>query len=654
MKRFIYLCLTLLCINGSFAQEIMKYDWGAPLFEKTESTEADTASAYIFKSIRTIEMLYNENNEFEAYQLVHEKVKINNNRALDAYNTIRFNLASYNDITELKARFIGKDGKVVELNKSNLKTVENEEEGSYKLLAIEGAEAGGIIEYFWIRKGISNLYGKNIIQDTYPQKEVAFTIISPMNLQFTAKSYNGCPEMTEVMDTVAERRILSLSVLNVPPSEKEIFSYPDKYLQRVEYTLAYNSAKGKQRVYSRSEAARNIFDNTTVFTPDETKTLKTLIKKIKLNSKASEEEKIRQIENFVKMNYQIVDASIPGMNISDISDIVTTNYADKLGAVRLFTALFNQYEIPFEFVLTCDKTKRSFDMSYDGYNFLDERLLYFPGIDKYLDPNSNYNRLDIIDHNYLGNGGMFLKSVQMSGVSSYMPYYKVIPDNDYEKSVHETNVQIKLNDDNSMLEYTTVNIFSGYTADFIQPLLYYGGDEVKINFIEMIMDADKGSNQLISWKVNNQEPIDWFGKPVSVEAQMSGNKYLVQGGDDIIVNIGVLIGKQVEMYQKTERKLPIESDNTRTYKRHIVFDIPNGYSISNPEVLTMKKELLIDGQPNAYFYSDYSIDGNKLTVTSTEAYKRTTYGKEDAEAYIEVINAAADFNKITLVLKPKK
>jgi hypothetical protein len=52
------------CIQiALFAQETAKYDWGSPLFEKTGTAEAeaDTSSAYIFKSVRIIEMLYNEN-----------------------------------------------------------------------------------------------------------------------------------------------------------------------------------------------------------------------------------------------------------------------------------------------------------------------------------------------------------------------------------------------------------------------------------------------------------------------------------------------------------------------------------------------------------------------------------------------------------------
>ena len=51
--------------------------------------------------------------------------------------------------------------------------------------------------------------------------------------------------------------------------------------------------------------------------------------------------------------------------------------------------------------------------------------------------------------------------------------------------------------------------------------------------------------------------------------------------------------------------------------------------------------------------SAYIQQGQKLTVTSTEAYQQIYWPKKDFEAYRSVVNASANFNKIVLVLEKK-
>ena len=89
------------------------------------------------------------------------------------------------------------------------------------------------------------------------------------------------------------------------------------------------------------------------------------------------------------------------------------------------------------------------------------------------------------------------------------------------------------------------------------------------------------------------------------------------------------------------------------YIREITLEIPEGYTLSNPEVIKMKKELQINGNVEAFFYSDYDISGNKLVITCTEGYKKAGFAPSLIKEYTDVVNAAADFNKITLILVPK-
>jgi hypothetical protein len=58
----------------------------------------------------------------------------------------------------------------------------------------------------------------------------------------------------------------------------------------------------------------------------------------------------------------------------------------------------------------------------------------------------------------------------------------------------------------------------------------------------------------------------------------------------------------------------------------------------------------INGKTEAHFESSYKQNDNVVTVTNTESYHAINYPLNIFDSYKAVINAAADFNKITLIL----
>jgi len=53
------------------------------------------------------------------------------------------------------------------------------------------------------------------------------------------------------------------------------------------------------------------------------------------------------------------------------------------------------------------------------------------------------------------------------------------------------------------------------------------------------------------------------------------------------------------------------------------------------------------------FNSSYQVEGNVVKITILEEYRRTYYPLSQFEDFKKVINAAADFNKVALVLEKK-
>ena len=60
-----------------------------------------------------------------------------------------------------------------------------------------------------------------------------------------------------------------------------------------------------------------------------------------------------------------------------------------------------------------------------------------------------------------------------------------------------------------------------------------------------------------------------------------------------------------------------------------------------------------EGKPAMGFKSGYKLEGNTLKVTIDEYYNIVLLPKTEYDNFQKVINAAADFNKVTLVLEKK-
>ena len=87
--------------------------------------------------------------------------------------------------------------------------------------------------------------------------------------------------------------------------------------------------------------------------------------------------------------------------------------------------------------------------------------------------------------------------------------------------------------------------------------------------------------------------------------------------------------------------------------RKINFTIPDGYVIKNLDDLKIDHTYQENGQTTMGFTSTYKVEGNVVRITIQEEYRRTYYPLSQFEDFKKVINAAADFNKVALVLEKK-
>jgi hypothetical protein len=252
------------------------------------------------------------------------------------------------------------------------------------------------------------------------------------------------------------------------------------------------------------------------------------------------------------------------------------------------------------------------------------------------------------------NYGLFVKTVHIGDLTNYVGEVKFIEPVPYDATKHNhiVNVDFTTSLESPVFKYEL--ILEGYYAQPFQPYYSFVTPEQKKDLDEFILKNMLSGVTITDYSIENTGIENLAIKPMVVKATSSTSTIINRAGNKYLFKIGELIGPQVEMYQDEERKFDVENDFNRSYYRELTFVLPEGYKVSNLDALKMKVELLENNKPTCYFTSEYETkDGKTYKVKVHEDYKSIYYPKERFQEYRKVINAAADFNKIVLVIEKK-
>ena len=136
-----------------------------------------------------------------------------------------------------------------------------------------------------------------------------------------------------------------------------------------------------------------------------------------------------------------------------------------------------------------------------------------------------------------------------------------------------------------------------------------------------------------------------------VSVDFRSSHFVERAGSRILFKVGELIGPQIEMYRDDERTVAVENDFNRMYNRTIKIHLPDGYRVRNADDLLIDIAYTDEDDVPFSFKSDYILEDKVLTVHIEEYYKEIYAPLSRYEDFRKVVNAAADFNKITLVLE---
>ena len=627
------------------AQSYQPYSWqnSRTLFELTDNEKE--FQEYIVKLHRQYDYDW-ENKNLIVFITDHKITKVQTTNAIERHNRIYIPLNNTMEIMQLKARAINKSGKVTNFDTKNLKEIKDDNTNNiYKIFAIEGVEPESEIEYFYTVKANGRTADTYFYQYETPVKNFDFKLTCPKSLHFEFRHYNDNPSIQK--DTLSGKNIYSFTSTNIPDLHEEAFALLNPNRKRVEIKLTYNFTSTNSRLNTWADAAKTFYRILSQIDKDVEKDLEKFVKTIGDNPKLSLAQRIQQIENKVK-EYIRINTNSADPDLDDLSKILKSRQASSDGMTKLFLLTFEKLSIPVELVITSDREVAFFDPSFDSWTFLDEYLLYFPDTQDFLVPYNFDLRYPLIPNNLYNQKGLFIEPVVVSGIKTAIPWIREIPAKPYTYDLDNLDIKVDFDTELENIYLKHKRTFIGYDAAYAKYYYEAISEKERLEYVTDLIKTTVPDIQFDEWNVKTTSqgllPV------MDIYSSCKTNHFIERAGNRVIFKVGELIGPQSELYNEEERTLPVENFTNRGYVRKIIINIPKGYRATNLEALNFNVTCTIENRIPFLFQSQYKLNGNQLSIDIEEYYKELTAPLKKYEDFRKVINAAADFNKVNIVL----
>jgi hypothetical protein len=649
MRKYIPLLYpALLIATSATAQQKDTLQWKEK--PQSHSVPAEYAGESSVVIDDNVQLEYkDENKELVQYITVHRIVKVLDEKGVETFNKMNIPFYTGQKVETLKARTILPNGKVIDVSKDKMKETKNEDGSNQISFAMDGVEKNAEVEYLIRYKKDAALFGKETFQYSIPVLHTSFEILSPKRVKFEEKGYNGFPTVTDTL--IGDTRHIYAESSKLPVIRSEGYSFSDIYASRAEYKVSYlPEEKGTVRMFTWQDMVNRLYSQYYQFSERETKAVEKYLETIGVSENDKEEDKIRKIESAIKSGITQYK-EINDENAYKLDYIISKKAATQAGIIKLFAACFTQTAVRHELGVTTNRRLRPLDEEFENWNSLENYLFYFPTQKKFLSPEDAYYRYPFTSTDVLTNKGLFCTLTTLGDVTKALAKTRTIPYVPLSESENNITANISFTTDmeaTADVSYT----FTGYTAMGLREyFVLLPKEKVKELVQNMAHLADKPEN-LVKYTVSGEAFDNYYtNKPLQIAASVKAPQLVEKAGAKFMFRIGDVIGKQSELYQEDERKLPIDLAYPHSLNRTITVNIPDGYTVLNPETIKINAEYKNEkDKVTTAFHSDYKIENNKLVVTINEFYDQLHFPATAYEPFRKVINAAADFNKVTLLL----
>jgi len=644
MKKKLFIAILLLVskfglTNFNYSSDTTFWRTTGSLITFTEY-EVKYGDATIFEDNRLIEY-----KKYAREITRHRIIYIKTQEGLSDNNKIVIQIPNEGSLLKLKARSISKDGKIVELNKNNIKEMKNYYQGgNLKMFAIEGAEVGGQIEYSYTIKTPLYDSGKEILSMDYVTQHAVIMVACYSKFRIGSKSFNwGCDEDITLNLHVYEYK-------KIMPIAKEKYATPFANRVSVEHKLK-GSVYGKTTFanYRKVVAKKKIEFFT--FQPKEVKKAKKVLKSFDQNAYTGE-ELIKKVTVFLKEKY-LYKEDFSKIDYEKTLAVMKSGVGNDRGLIKLYCVVLKYLEIDYEVLISANKYYSWLDPKYCSRHSLTEYLIYFPKYDSYLYPAHQIMPYNLIPSWLIGNKALVIQD------DSKTPKFVDIPDRDPEFNSTEVMIDVVIDLDDNSSSFSIKSSGTGLVALSLNSAIYYSESE---------KDKEKELQNFINWRYPESEiteaalinPESWgdlgacedFKCQKEYTAKVKSTSFYDMAGDKLLLKVGTLLGPQTELYSELERVQQITNSYNKSYKFDINIQIPKGYKYGGAQNADINNYFTDEnGKKIASFSSTVNIVDNVIKIKVNEFYAKVNIDKKYYEEFRKIINSAADFNKAIILLE---
>lgn len=617
-----------------------------PVYMSLKSGYETENAIGIFYDERT-EYFHNQASELQLIHTLHRRIRLLTDDAVNGFNKLSVSLSDVVEVVEIKARVIKPDGKVVEFDKENIREiVDPDSRDNYNIFAIDGIEKGDDLEYLIIRKMNGSNFGRAYFQFDFPVLNASFGLISPEVLRYVAKGYNGFPQ--PVAGKLEDgRNTLSCRTENIEGLTEEPYFYQNPGRARVEYKLENNFSRGKGSLLKWSDAAQRIYD--IMYEDVDSKALQKWLKATGAG-KGTSFEKAAKVEEYIKTNIGIDEGDRP--EFGDLDFVLTQKVTNERGVVRIYANLFRALDIKHEIVLTSERNQIKFDPDFQSWNYLSKYLIYLPDDDVYIEPAADIYRIGCVSGELTATYGLFVSIVKIGDFESGIGKTKYIKPTTYKANYDNMYIEISTDSGSGVTRITSTRGLKGLSGGYISRIYDHLDEQRKQELLKSVMESKASNPNYTTLKVVEKTDVDFLSDAeFIIFSDLTTASLIEMAGNKLLLNFGEIIGPQVELYSEEGKERSAESEFNRWYYRRLVFKVPDGYKILNPDVTDMTISGQSDGETVFGFVSTHTYSGNTYAVDIDEFYRKIYIEPSEFNGFRDVINAAANFNKVVLILE---
>ena len=525
LKSYLFVLLGLLISRANAQSNIVLEDWEAHPVLHTIDSKYLSESAIVLYDLRRMEYL-DEKDGLAAFKTLHKIIRVNDDKGIESFNKVYLGVSDNSDIVNSKAITILPNGKIIELDRNNIKDLKEEDGNMYKIFALEGLVKGCEIEYIYTYKRSATFFLREIIQNEIPQPKVKLEVISPKRLAFDVKPYNA-PDIVVKTDTSLseDKRTASVEQMNIPAAEEEKYSNVKANLQRVEFKLSYNlSRSSSERLFTWNELARRIFEIYNTINEKENKKVSEFIDKNNLNKLSTEKDKIIAVENLLKKSFTARE-DIDGEEAENIEKILKNKIASHKGIIRLYAALFQQLGVNYQIVMAGDRSEFTVDKNFENWNAPENALFYFTGTRKFLAPTRLEMRYPWIYPDWGATNGLFSKGTTIGNYTTAVGEVKLIPLEDYTQTTNNIEANVSHSPIMDSLLIDIRQIYSGYSAAVYRASFIFSSADEKKQMLKDLVKFGTNSENILSSNLENVEFENYSeNKPFVLQAKVKASE----------------------------------------------------------------------------------------------------------------------------------